>query len=488
MKKLLISLTCTLCNVLILPAQEVYDITMDKAISIAQDASNSAKRIQHNFNASKWNYKIYRASVTPSVSLNGTLPDFNRSITPQLLPDGTQNFISYHTWNSDLGLRIAQTVPLTGGQVYVSSNIQQIVNVELDDNGTSYFTNPVAIGFNQNLTGFNEFRWRKKTEPMKLEEAGRDQVEKREQLSLNVVRAYFNYLLAQDNLRVAELNLDNNEELYRIAKGRYNLGKIAENDLLQMELSVLQASISVENSSLELQRSKNELFSLLNLPTSTEVKLSIPEDIQPLTVDPEHALEEAKSNRKDMIGYERRLLEADMNVAEARANQRPQLNLFGSFGLNQSATDFQSAYQNPVDQERFNLGVQIPIYNGGQARSYYKIAQSERDLATADVQELKRGFERDVKLKAKEIALLDLQIKIAAKSDTIATKRYEISRNRYLQGKIDITELNLSQQSKDNARLAYIAALRSYWESYYELRMLTLFDYRENKRLYVKFE
>ena len=303
-------------------------------------------------------------------------------------------------------------------------------------------------------------------------------------MSLQVVQAYFNYLVAQDRLRVAEINYKNNQELFRISEGRYNLGKIAENDLLQMELSVLQASISVENSKISLQRNRNVLFSLLNIPSNYQVQLQVPEIIQSLEVDPDHAIQEALTNRKDMIGFERQLIEADMNVAEARANKRLQVNLFGSFGLNQTALTLEESYQNPQDQERFNVGVQIPIYDAGSGRSYYRIAQSQRDLTQADVEELKRGFERDVRLKASEIKLLDLQIKIAAKSDTIATRRYEISRYRYKQGKIDITELNLSQRSKDDARGAYLGALREYWVSYYELRKLTLYDYLRNERLY----
>ncbi len=478
-------ITISLCLV---AQSDTTSLTLFKAIEVAQNETNSAQRIEHNFNSSMWNYKIFRATMKPTVDLLGTLPDFTRAITPQLLPDGTQDFISYNNWNTDLNLRITQALPATGGQIFINSNIQRIINIELEENAESYFTNPISIGFSQELTGFNQFRWLRQTEPMRLEEANREQVEKREELAMQVVQAYFNYLLAQDQLRVAENNLKNNQELFRIAKGRYNLGKIAENDLLQMELSVLDASITVENSLIALQRNRNDLFSMLNITDDVQLRLIIPEDIQTLNVDPEHALQEALSNRKDIIGFQRRLIEADMMVAQARADKRLQLTLFGSFGLNQTGSTFQEAYTDPLDQERLRLGVAIPIYDGSTGRSNYKIAQSERDVTNSDIAELRRGFERDVKLKAREIRLLDLQIQTAAKTDTIASRRYEISRQRYMQGKIDITELNLSQRSKDEARRMYLMALQEYWVSYYRLRMLTLYDYRADRRLYKRME
>ncbi len=49
-------------------------------------------------------------------------------------------------------------------------------------------------------------------------------------------------------------------------------------------------------------------------------------------------------------------------------------------------------------------------------------------------------------------------------------ERYNISNERYLLGKISLTDLNLAQQEKDQMKMAYIMALRDYWVSLYELR------------------
>ena len=75
------------------------------------------------------------------------------------------------------------------------------------------------------------------------------------------------------------------------------------------------------------------------------------------------------------------------------------------------------------------------------------------------------------------------QTSIAAKADLVAQKRYEVTRQRYLIGKIAITDLNIAQTEKDAASKAYIEALRNYWVYFYTLRQLTHYDYFNNREI-----
>ncbi len=72
---------------------------------------------------------------------------------------------------------------------------------------------------------------------------------------------------------------------------------------------------------------------------------------------------------------------------------------------------------------------------------------------------------------------LQQQVGIAAKADTVATRRFEVAKNRYLIGKIDITDLFDAQREKDAARQAYIETMQQFWQSYFNLRRLTLYDF-----------
>ena len=62
------------------------------------------------------------------------------------------------------------------------------------------------------------------------------------------------YFAAQVALRNAILNASTNDTLYRLNQGRFEVGKISENDLLQSELEQLRARTALDQSRLEHDR------------------------------------------------------------------------------------------------------------------------------------------------------------------------------------------------------------------------------------------
>jgi outer membrane protein TolC len=60
---------------------------------------------------------------------------------------------------------------------------------------------------------------------------------------------------------------------------------------------------------------------------------------------------------------------------------------------------------------------------------------------------------------------------------------YNVTFQRFLIGKIDVTRLNIASNDQETARMAYLTRLRDYWSAYYRLRSLTLFDFENRKPL-----
>ncbi len=66
----------------------------------------------------------------------------------------------------------------------------------------------------------------------------------------------------------------------------------------------------------------------------------------------------------------------------------------------------------------------------------------------------------------------------------MAAERYNVAQNRYLTGKVDITNLNIALSEKDTAKRSYLTALRDFWIAYFDLRRLTLYDFFAKDLLY----
>ena len=79
--------------------------------------------------------------------------------------------------------------------------------------------------------------------------------------------------------------------------------------------------------------------------------------------------------------------------------------------------------------------------------------------------------------------MLRNQLLLNTKVDNIAQQRYDIAQKTYLIGKISITDFNIASNEKDQAKRAYLSSLRDFWEAYYNLRTLTLYDFEKDKPL-----
>jgi len=80
------------------------------------------------------------------------------------------------------------------------------------------------------------------------------------------------------------------------------------------------------------------------------------------------------------------------------------------------------------------------------------------------------------------------QVAIAAKSDTVARRMYDVTKQRFLIGKITVLELNNADTKKDTNRRAYVQALQSYWNYFFNIRSLALYDFLNKKPLETDYE
>ncbi|MCF8387143.1 MAG: TolC family protein, partial [Bacteroidales bacterium] len=347
MKKLVLSIFLISLLSGIKAQDKINRLSLEDVIYIAQEQSPDALIAKHKFRRSYWEWRSYKATYLPNLSLDGTVPNFNRSIDAVTQPDGSIEYRErkFTEISSDLSLR--QKIGLTGGEIFLRSGLKRNDNIFPDTTTTSYLSTPVNIGYNQPIFQYNDFRWDKKIEPMKYEEAMRTYAEDHEQIAITATNHFFDLLIAQISLEIAKKNYANYDTLYHIAQGRYNLGKIAENELLQLELNLLKAEASVDNAQLSYENMLFVLKSFLRIKDNAVITLIPPTKTFHFDVDIETAVFEAKNNTSEGLSFERRLLEAESNLARAKMTGRFDADLYAVFGLTQTADKFENVYKNP---------------------------------------------------------------------------------------------------------------------------------------------
>ena len=430
-KKILLLLIA--CGTLItIDAQEhTMELTLGQTIERARRQSPDAQTAQHSFRSAYWNYKYYRANYLPALKLTSD-PYLNRAINKITMSDGSVKFVEQNLLSTDLTLSLTQNIPWTGGTLF---------------------------------------------EPLRYQEAKKTYVETLELVAANATQKFFALATAQSNYEIASTNYANADTLYTYAQGRYNIGTITENEMLQLELNKLTEETNRMNAHIEVENCMQELRSYLGIQEDILIKVDVSDHVPNLHIDLSTALITARQNSPDILDMQRRKLESESRVASARANAGLKADLYLRFGLTQTGNKLKDAYHNPLDQQYVTLGISLPILDWGRGKGQVRVARSNRDLTYTQVEQDKTDFELNVRKLVKQFNLQSQRVHIAARTDETAQRRADVARRLYILGKSTVLDLNASISEKDAARRNYITALYNYWSLYYTLRSITLYDF-----------
>jgi outer membrane protein len=476
----LISISCFLVFNNKIDAQvDTIRVSLKGIIRLAQSEAPDVQLAETKQSTNYWQYQSFQANYKPQMDFTSTLPNFNRTIEPITQPDGTVEFIPRTLMANEVGVSLSQDIALTGGNVFATTGFQRVDNfaTSLNPKTTFYLTTPVVIGFNQPLFQFNNLKWDRKIEPLRYDEANKVFGEEMEEIAFNSTRLFFDVLISQLNVEAVAKNKADADTLFEISRGRFRVGRIAETELLQIELSAMNADADLAAAILNQQSNTERLRNFLGITKSISFDLIAPVDIPEIQINPDTALGYARRYRSETVAFMRRLKEAERDVVRAQSDNGLNIDVFGQFGLTQTSVTFKEAYVNPLDQERFRVGLTVPIADWGKAKAQIEIAKSNFQLEQMNVEQERISFDQEILLKVRQFDLQRNQVLLGLRAFEVSQKRLSITRQRYLIGKIEIVELNIAIREEDEARRSYIDSLRNYWIAHYELRRLTMYDF-----------
>lgn len=450
-------------------------VEMAKAKSIASKQASTVKETKY------WEWRTYTSNYKPQLSLNGTLPGYSKTFNQVVQPDGTIQFQPIHYDNSSLNLSFSQTIEQTGGTIYGTTQLQRFT--DFDRNNVLYNSVPFGIGLNQPLFQYNSLKWDRKIEPLKFNESKQAFIESMENIAITASGYFFDLLLAQVNLQIAETNLSNTKNIMLIANEKLALGKISKNEILQLQLEQLTSQKSVGIAKRDMEIATLNLRAYTGLSDADKIALLLPEETINMEVSSDRVLKEAYANRSDAIAFVRRIAEAQRDVVEAKSTSRLNATLTAQVGYSNSAPTIPKVYQALQNQQLFQIGFAIPVLDWGRSKAKVKTAEANMQLTEYEVEQDKQLFTQQI---VTQVTLFDMmrdQVVLTAKTDSIASEKYQIAKDRYVLGNLSVTDLSIAFQEKDQAKRDYIAALRDFWGAYYQLRYLSLYDFESNEKI-----
>lgn len=455
-------------------------LTLSQAIELAQQSSLQTQINKQNFEIGKQSFRRDNATLLPQINLNGNLPGYNNSISSITQPDGTIKFTTVEQAYSTGTLSLNQKIIATGGSFNINSGLNRFDRLT-GIKSTNWQSQPVNINLNQPIFQFNSMKFNRKISKLNNQLNSKTFIESKEAIALQVSQQFFSTLLSQQNLALIEYNKKVTDTLFSVAKIKLNLGKIDEDELLQINLQVIGYTNALSTSQITYNNNMAALLLLINTNENYELKDEKPK--QQFIIERELAIQQANKNRSDALQEQVNIENQIANLSINNFKRLPNFILNATYGLNQQSPILNEVYKNALPQQMASVGVNMPIISFGANNANYKIAQYQLNKQKLQQDLFYKNLAITITKNIADYNLYSQNYKLSVQADSIAQKRFAIALNKYKVGKITYTDLFIAQQQKDKAITDLIQNQQNYWNAYYTLRKNTLYDFENGRSL-----
>lgn len=457
-------------------------LSLQEAITLAKSASIDALIAKNRYRSAYWQHRNFLADKRPNISLKGTLPSFNRSLSSYQKEDGSYKYVSSNSISEQISLSIEQAIPFTGGKLVTQSSLERWDQLG-KNSSTNYMSIPFSISLLQPLFSINEYKWKNIIEPEKFEGAKQEYLVNLEKIAIQAIAYYFDLLLAYVNINIAKQNLENSSKLLDIALNKKRMGLISDNDLLQLKYNKLTSSsdlIRVE------QDYEQKMFNLQNYLGFNDQVIIEPQmtDLCPtISVTFKEIMDLAKKNNPFFKNINCTQLEALEQTARTKASRRINADLYVSIGYTGSNPEFTDAYKRLQNRQAISMNLNIPLLDWGKGKGKLKMAQANEEIVLNQVKLEVINFEQSVLMLIKQNNEQKQLNEVIRLADSISQQRYKTVYEMFIRGQISVLDLNSAQLERDNARRNYLNQVYSSWINYYKFRQLTLYDFMNHKEI-----
>jgi outer membrane protein TolC len=236
--------------------------------------------------------------------------------------------------------------------------------------------------------------------------------------------------------------------------GRFEVGKIGENDLLKSELALLRARAAVDDAKLGRDRAEAALRRIISYPEAQPLSIVTPDSIPGSRCRSRGRVREAAKNSSTTEQARLDLVQTRRGISQAKSNNRFNASIQASAGFNQTASVFGDAYQSPLGKQTLTVGLNMPMLQWGAGHAGGRKRPRQRAARDREQQDPPRRARGGCSLLGAGAPTGAAQRHHFGEGRHRRAKQFEVARNRYIIGKISNTDLYTAQDQKDQAVLA----------------------------------
>lgn len=339
------------------------------------------------------------------------------------------------------------------------------------------YSNTQSYGFTPGLSaGVDLFNGLSKINQIRqnkiLLEAGKANTDKiRNDLILQVVTSYMEILYNKDRLSAAKQQLSVAEQQQKQQQELLDVGNKTLADLAESKSQTATAQLDVTTAENALSISYLTLAQLMDIPSSTKYDVQAPVlssfNNPTVNYNPEEVYSEAIRLFPDIKLAALQTASAKKDIDIAKGSYYPKLNLSGSYGsyfnynynlpANAQNESFGNQIKNNVSKG-VGIGLNIPIFNGSQARIGVRKAKINLMQYQADEQLAKNNLNKIIYQAVADLKAAKSTFESTTNTFNARKEAFSVIEQRYNVGLVNSLDYNTSLTNKNRAEIDMIRA------------------------------
>ena len=293
----------------------------------------------------------------------------------------------------------------------------------------------------------------------------------------SVILSYYNILLADERVNIAQKNMQLSRDRYERMKHSKAIGAAVTYDLLQAKNAYLRDSSDYLSARSSYNNAVRQLNYHMAVPLENEYRFV--SDFSPDTTDFEYAtlVDKMLENNNTLQNQYMNLELARLDIESAKSNYYPSLSMNASGGLQGSEQDYENNNQLDQSLSGYNTSVGLSltytIFNGNSRKRALQAARIEREISEVKTEEMEQDLKNQL---AQEYELYNVRrelLDVAQENLNAAELNLELSRRKFENGTINSFNFRDVQQIYMDAAYNYQNAVFNVIQSYHTLLRLT---------------
>lgn len=478
-------------------AAEPLTLTCEQAIAIALHKSYTVQSYRAERNAMQHSYAYSLAMFKPRLDFTLYAPSFEESVTAIQQAEGLPVYNSTGLLQAGGLMKFTYMLP-TGGNFALSSELyRENVTSALASQNYKKLKNHQAysslgLSFSQPIFTANTLKENLKNTEYQYEQTSAQFTREQMDIVYRVTDGFHALYRAEQEREITNERLKNSEEAHRVAKLKFETGRIPEGEVLIAEVEMSRNRASLLEVEGTLERERDSFRQLIGVDSDADIRIESDMRYDEITVNSAKAEEEALRSRPEIRESEMRVRQQEISVARAGREREIKGEITAYYDVTgvstlestNTGTLFRSSFDNFVDRPP-NRGVTLtfsyPVMDWGRAEESVKREEILLKERTLGIENTKRTIVREVRDSVRKVGETRERLAIHEKNEEVARRSYEISRMQFENGDFTSQDLAREQERLASSRLDHLSALIAYRLAIADLSRKTMWDFRNNR-------